>query len=437
MERLGRLVSCEGPDVEEPVKILVLTQYYPPEGAHIPATIAEGLAERGHSVRVVTGFPNYPAGRIYPGFTQRWRDRKRVGSLDVLRVPLWIDHSENPLKRVLNYSSFAVSAATTRRFAKGADVIYVYATQMTPALGPWLWRLRGGAPYVLHIQDLWPDSITGSSLVSARAARLIERLLTPWLRSVYRRASAVIGIAPTMVETLRSRGVDLGRAHLVYNWAAEDGSVEDLKDRFSLPGKGARILYGGNVGDLQDLETAIHAAHNARDAGVRLTIIGDGVALFRIRALAEELRVTNVDFLGRVPPADMASFYAASDYALVTLKDLPAFRGTIPSKLQASLAHGLPIISNVQGDVRRLVEGAGIGFTADAESAASLEDAFRRAADATAAQRSEMVERASAQYQGRFSKAAGLIEVEGILRRCATEQRSDRVHTKGAPGAGA
>lgn len=128
------------------MRVLILTQYYPPENTLISSTLAQGLVQRGHQVRVLTGYPNYPTGKVYPGFTQRWRGRERQGQVDVLRVPLWPDHSQNPARRSLNYASFALSATTAYSFARGADVIYVYGTQMTPAFAPWVWRLLGGLP---------------------------------------------------------------------------------------------------------------------------------------------------------------------------------------------------------------------------------------------------------------------------------------------------
>lgn len=406
------------------MKVLVLSQYYPPEGAYISQAIGQHLAEYGHQVRVLTGFPNYPNGVLYPGYRQRWRQFETDGLIEVLRVPLWADHSANALKRILNYASFGLTAATARSFAKGADVIYIYATQMTPALGPWLWRLFGGAPYALHIQDLWPDSITGSSLVSGRTTRLIDRLLTPWLSSVYRHAGAVIGIAPTMVETLIQRGVAPEKIRLVYNWAEEESARARVDPTTAKSSPFTNILYGGNVGDMQDLETAVRAAHAAVDAGVRLTLVGDGVALGRIRALVEDLGATNVEFHGRVPRASMNEFYEQADYALVTLKDLPAFRGTVPSKFQASLSHGLPVITTVQGDVRALVEELGVGYSADAESVSSLEQAFRAAAAASEDQRSAMAGRARLAYTNRFSQEAGISAIELILRQASQTRRS-------------
>lgn len=403
------------------MKVLVITQYFPPESALLPYSVAKGLADTGHQVRVITGFPNYPTGRVFDGYKQQWRQREVIDGMDVLRVPLWADHSLNSVKRMLNYATFGVSSASARRFARGADVIYVYATQMTPALGPWLWRMIGGAPYVLHVQDLWPDSITGSSLVEpGLKARLMSGILNLWLTSVYRRASGVIGIAPTMVETLIRRGVDSSKAHLCFNWApgpadrAAGGPMPEMTDR-----EGCSIVFAGNVGDMQDLETVVYAAHRARDTGLQVTIVGEGVALPRLQQVADGLGCGNVEFRKRVPREEVARVYAKTDFSLVTLKNLQNFRGTVPSKFQASLAYGVPVITTVQGDVRGLVEQLDVGFTADAESVESLEAAFRRAAASTAEERQSMAARARRAYAERFSQSAGVKAIEGILTRAA------------------
>lgn len=130
------------------MKITILSQYFLPEAINIPNELADLLSFRGHQVRVVTGYPNYPNGKIFPGYKQKWRQIEKHGNVKVMRVPLFIDHSQSGFKRMLNYLSFAFTSSTARRFVKGSDVIYVYATQMTPAFGPWLWRMTGGAPYV-------------------------------------------------------------------------------------------------------------------------------------------------------------------------------------------------------------------------------------------------------------------------------------------------
>jgi len=402
------------------MKILIVSQYFAPEATLIPTSLAKSLTGAGHEVRVLTGYPNYPTGRIFEGYKQRWRSYETFEGARVLRVPLWTDHSMSVLRRVLNYTSFALTAATARRFATSVDVIYVYATQMTPAFGPWLWRKLGGAPYVLHVQDLWPDSITGSSLIGGGwKGRIIDAVLGPWLTNVYKDAAAVIGIAPTMVRTLIQRGVQPDRAHLVYNWSQDTAEPRPIQGG-EKSGK-TRIIFAGNVGDMQDLRTVILAAHQASDAGVELTIVGDGVALPGARILAEELQSTNVRFVGRVPRSEMADHYASADYGLVTLKDLAAFRGTIPSKFQALASHGLPIITTVQGDVSALVEAESIGLTALPEDPHDLERAFRAAATHTEPERRDLSERVLLAYRKWFSEKSASEVVERILQ--AASQR--------------
>lgn len=398
------------------MRIAIVSQYYPPENDYLVSSLAKYLAGKGHQVRVLTGYPNYPLGRVFEGYKQRWRGYERDGRISICRVPLYTDHSQRPIRRILNYLSFGLSSASARRFVAGADVIYVYATQLTAALGPWLWRLIGGAPYVLHVQDLWPDSITGSSLLApGRGSRLMASILTPWIASVYRRAEMVVGIAPTMVATLVDRGVPKDKVRMVFNWAAEESSLDAPAVRRTRAQGDTRVLYAGNVGDMQDLETAVEAAHRAADAGVRLTILGDGVALPRVRSLAERLGSSNIEFQPPVPSHEVGNAYRGTDFALVSLKDLPAFRGTIPSKLQAALSYGVPVISTVQGDVRALVEELGLGFAVDTESPSALEAAFRAAARLGDRARKTMSTSASRAHSEHFSfDTAGQV-MESIL----------------------
>lgn len=412
------------------MKILVISQYYPPESATIAPAIARGLAGKGHEVRVLTGYPNYPKGIIFDGYKQKWRQFEADEDIQVLRVPLYANHSMNPLARTLNYVSFALSSATARKFAKDVDVIYVYATQMTPAFGPWLWRKFGGAPFVLHIQDLWPDSIIGSSMVrGAKKTKLIEALLSPWLGNVYKSAAGVIGIAPTMVKTLVKRGVPAPQSTLIYNWS-DDSAAELRVDEKARDRSNINILYAGNVGDMQDLETVVRAALRLKESSLKFTIVGDGVALERIQLFAEEMGALNIEFRGRVPRAEMSAIYNEADFALVTLKDLPVFRGTIPSKFQASIAHGVPVITTVQGDLKGIVERLKVGLVAEPENPDSLASAFRIAEEISSDEYNRLRERTRQVYLDHFSCASGVGAVETVLSRAV--EKDSRRHSRSA-----
>ncbi|WP_166787186.1 glycosyltransferase family 4 protein [Cryobacterium sp. TMT2-23] len=398
------------------MKIAIVSQYYAPEAIRIPDTLARGLAARGHEVRVITGFPNYPDGNLFPGYSHRWPQTEWLDGIQVRRVPMVISHSYNPIARFANYFTFAWSAAVARGFVRSADVVYVYATQMTPAIGPSVWRAIFGTPYVLHIQDLWPESVTDSSMVGAGAMkRILSGILNPWLRFLYRTASATIAIAPSMARMLSSRGVPDDRLHTVLNWDASEDSLAAARSAPVDNGQ-VSIVYAGNLGDHQALDTVIRAANAVKHLDhVVVTIVGSGVAEERLRALALELDAHNVNFKGRVAPEDMEAIHAQSDFQIVSLKDRPIFEGTIPSKFQASLSHGIPVITAVRGDVQDMVRSNGIGYACDPEDVDQLAQAFTEAGSTDAAQRSKMGRSAREYYRSTMSIDSGVGAIEKIL----------------------
>lgn len=407
-----------------PLRIAIVTQYYRPEHHTIAALLAERLTARGHAVRVLTGFPNYPEGRVFDGYKQRWRQREIINGVDVLRVPMYMDHSRKAAKRMANYLSFGASTTLAGSWVRSADVVYVYASQMTSVFGPELWRMTRRTPYVLHVQDLWPDSITGSGIVQAgRVNRAIDRVVHFWLRGVYRRASGVIAIAPSMAKTLRERGAGADKTHIVLNWTDESlvtpDAVEPIRFRDDARGT-VNAVYAGNLGDMQDLETVIRAAARLLDESrFRLRIIGSGVAENRLRALCKSLNARNVDFVGPVLQVDMPAVYAASEFQVVSLKGTEALSGTVPSKLQASLAFGVPVIVCADGDASAIVAAAGTGFTAPAGDVLALERAFREAVALPVEEQKRMAARARHVYESTMSEASGVAAIEEILKNAA------------------
>lgn len=408
------------------MRILIISQYYDPEPVYIPATVARGLAELGHSVTVVTGFPNYPAGKLYAGFSQRFRRKDEDGTVTVIRTPLWISHSENAMGRFMNYFSFAFSSLVACFTVQSPDVVYVYGAQMTANLGPSMRRLIFRTPYVVHIQDLWPESVTGSSMVrGSRNVRLINALLNPLLTFVYRQATAVVAIAPTMARMLVDRGVPPGNIRTVYNWANE-GVGEEAASTADRHGSHVRastevlVVYAGNLGDHQDLETVVRAAKAVESEGsLRFEIYGAGMARERLSALAADLEVRNLTFHGSVDASRMREVYERADYQLVTLKDSEIFRGTIPSKLQACLHHGSAVLTNVAGDVAEICSREAFGFTCEPESVESMADMFRRAANTSPEARQTMAKNGHNFYHANMSFSEGIKALEQILGEAA------------------
>lgn len=399
------------------MKIGIVSQWYPPEPPNIPAELAMELTARGHSVRVLTGFPNYPGGALYEGYRQRWSTVESHNGVTVRRVPLYTNHDSSGLRRAANYLSFAAtSTVAASRFLRGADVVYVYLTPATVFAAPALLRLLHGIPSVIHVQDVWPDSVTASPLAPrGLAGRITARALTAAVRQIYRTASAIAVIAPSMRELLVERGANPEKVRVVLNWANESlfrpvTAKTDIGRR-----ERCTFMYAGAMGPFQNVGDSVCAAAAVSDVA-DLVLIGSGIDEDAARTLAADLKADNIRFLGRRPAEEMAALYAAADFQLVTLRDLPMFRGTIPSKLQAALACGSPVLVSVPGDCAELVEREGVGLACPPEDWRALADRMRQAAKLPPAELAEMGRRALSTYRSLMSRRAGVDAIEEMLR---------------------
>lgn len=411
------------------MRIGMISQWYEPEpgaAAH-PTAVARALQRRGHQVKVLTGFPNYPHGKVYDGYRMRLRQHEHRDGVELLRIPLHASHDDSGLHRALTLSSFAASATAQVGWLRDVDVCLVYLTPATVGGAARVLRRLAGVPYVLNVQDLWPESVVASGFIgNARAESLVQWGIGGFLRGLYRHAHSTVAIAPTMAAMLRDRGVPADDVHVVYNWVDEDvfrpvtGPVEhtDLE-----PGR-VWIMYAGGIGTLQGLDTSVAALALLTDLpDVCLALVGDGVAVPALRAQAARLGVSDrIRFLGPRPMATMPRLMAQADAQLVSLADRPLFRATVPSKLQSSLAAGHPVVCAVAGDAAALVAESGAGETADPDDPAAIAAAFRAMADAGPDGRRAMAARARSFYVERLSEAVGSAQLEHHLAEAASSR---------------
>lgn len=401
------------------MKIVILTQYFPPDPVGwIPDEIATELSKRAHDVKVVTSFPHYTTGRIADGYKQKLHHVESHGPIQVKRVPIFPSHSRNPVGRMANYLSFVWSARLAKEFVRDADVIYVHGTPATVAAPARVWSNSLGIPFVYHVQDIWPESVTDSGFLPKPVLSMTKKTIDRWLTKVYSSAAAVNVIAPTARELLIQRGVPRDKCQVVFNWGPE-ASLADGRERTTQ--RGLTLIYAGNLGPLQDLETVIRAAHKLSNLeGFRLLIAGSGVHEEYLKKLVTELQANDIiQFLGSLDREQITALYAEADFQVVSLKNLDVFAGTIPSKFQAGLAHGLPLITTVKGDVTRLVDEHGLGFSALPEDIDSLAAAFRKAYETSQDERQRLSLRAQAFYQTHMSKMSAIDRIEASLLAAA------------------
>lgn len=397
------------------MKILLLTQWFQPEPMFKGLPFAQALAARGHTVEVLTGFPNYPGGKVYPGYHIRPWQRENLGGVRVNRVALCPSHDRSGVRRMLNYLSFAFSCLLFGPWlVSKPDVIYVYNLV---TLGPAAFLLRGlsGAKVLLDVQDLWPESVFNSGMLKNR---ILLRLLTIICAWVYRQADWLTVLSPGFKPALVQRGVVADRIEVIYNWCHETTQKPALYDEALTQELGFadrfNVLFAGTMGVTQGLDTVLEAAFlcSAQAPNVQFVLMGDGIDRARLEALVMERGLSNVKFLPRQAPEEMGRFYALADALLVHLKDDPLFRITIPSKTGAYLYMGKPIIMAMQGDAADLVRQAGAGLFCPPQDPAALAETVVKLAAMPAAER-ERLGRAGAQfYTENLSMRAGVARFE-------------------------
>lgn len=410
-----------------PLRVGIISQWFFPEPVPIPKSMSQALVDRGHSVRVLTGFPSYPFGQIYAGYEDNEVTEETISGARVMRVPTFLSHDLNALHRLRSFLSFGAQSLRRSAFLRHSDVNYVYATPMTASTAAlvcrWLWK----TPFVLHIQDLWPESITDSGMMPGGWRKSLINVLIGWaLWPAYFSAAQIIVISPGMKRALIARGVDEKKVTVVYNWDgnerlidAEISSPSPQRDPHTL-----HCVYAGNIGQMQDVETIVRAAATVEnELDLRVSLYGSGVAEPSVAALIKNLGVKNVQLLGRVAPDKMQAIYEESDFQFVTLKDFPLFRMTIPSKFQASLANGVPVITTVKGDLADLCVDNELGFVAEPEDVAGLADAIRKAAGMGRDEHTAMSKRAQDFYRANMSTD---VAVNRISTRLAETVRAKR-----------
>jgi glycosyltransferase involved in cell wall biosynthesis len=411
------------------VKLLLLSQWFHPEpGALRALPLARVLQAQGDQVRVLTGFPNYPGGQLYPGYRMRPHTRECIDGVETHRVALYPSHSASAAGRMANYLSFALTSSLWGvPLARWADVIYLVHPPPA-ALGPvafgGLWRR---CPLVLNIPDLWPDSVAWSGMADQGWKGGMIHALDWWCRVVYRRSAAITVLSPGFRRLLVERGVPEEKVHVIYNWTEEDLYRPLPRDprlavELGMAGDHVHFMYAGNLGALQGLETLLYAAQRLQHLpGLRLVLIGTGQREAALRQLAEELQLRNVLFLARRPATEMPAIQALADVLVVHLRDLPMFNATIPSKTQVALASGKPLVMAVRGDSADLVAAAGAGVTCEPENPAALACAMERLYHLSAAEREDMGRRGRQYYLDHMSLELGAAATRRVLMAASTQ----------------
>ncbi len=402
------------------MRVGLLTQWYDPEPgpAALPGVLARGLRSRGHEVQVLTGFPNYPTGRLADNYKLRWRQDERRDDVDIRRVALYPSHDASAVRRAANYASFGASATAFGMSAlRGVEALWVNYSPITVGWPMWLARFLLGIPTVVHILDLWPDTVlAGGFAQPGRAYRVSEKVLNVWCENMYAAANSVAYISPGVAAILKERGVAEEKLHYVPMWADEEifrPSTRDLRREFGIQDDQIVLLYAGALGEAQGLSTLIEACSKVTDPRFVCLIAGSGVAESRLRTKADGS--DNVRFLGRVPQTKMTELMATGDINYIGLRTHGLSLVTMPSKTQATLASGCAVLLAAEGDVAEVIRQSKAGFVVHPDNVAGITDAIEHACRIGRDELRRIGQRGLNYYQRAFSIEQGVSSIEHLL----------------------
>jgi len=414
------------------VKVLIISQYFWPENFRINDLVQE-LVQRGHSVAVLTGIPNYPAGRVFDAYRQNPKAFEYYGGARVWRVPM-LARGHGAVRLFLNYLSFVIGACLFGPWqlrGQQTDVIFVFEpSPVTVGLPAILLGQIKRAPVVFWALDLWPETLAAIGVVrSPRVLGWVGHLV----KFIYERCTLVLGQSRGFLESIARYCSDVRKIRYFPSWAEEVFNQPDLVPAPEVPVlEGTfNVLFAGNIGEAQDLPAVLDAAESLKhNPAIRWLIVGDGrKSDWLLEEVARRGLQDNVLLLGRFPVERMPSFYAHAGALLVSLKKDPVFSMTIPGKVQSYLMAGVPLVGMLDGEGAKVITEANAGLVCAAGDASGLAAVVLQMAAMRADQRHQLGANGRAFAQKEFGRSLLMDRLDVLLHEAVDLCKQAKVTT--------
>lgn len=353
------------------LKILFLTDNFPPESNAPANRTYEHCCEwlkQGAEVTVITCNPNFPKGKLYPGYSNKIYQEESMDGIRVIRVWTYITPNRGTIKRILDYLSFALMSFFASIFIK-TDIIIATSPQLFTAVGGYLASVLKRRPWIMEVRDLWPESIQA---VDAINNHLILKYLEKLVRFLYKSANCIVVVTDTFKSRISAEGINPDKIVVVKNGVNSQRYHElsidlQLKYRLGLQDKFV-VGYIGTHGLAHNLDFILHCAKHFKEQNTHFLFIGDGAHKERLKAKVEEECIHNVSMLDPVPRDMVPDYINLCDVALVPLKKSDTFKTVIPSKIFENAAMRKPILLGVEGEAQEIIENYRAGLCFEPEN---------------------------------------------------------------------
>ena len=397
--------------------ILVISQYFWPENFRINDLVS-GLLDRGHSVTVLTGYPNYPAGKIFEEFKNNPAYFQKFGNANIVRVPMF-PRGNGSLRLVLNYLSFALSASfwgAWRLRKSSFDTIFVFEpSPITVGLPAILIRYLKKAPVIFWVLDLWPETLKAIGVVKSNT---ILNTIGKLVSLIYRHCDLILAQSKSFIPQIRQYCEPDQYVEYFPSWSDASFDLAKTVPAIEIPlaDDCFSVLFAGNIGDAQDFPAILEAIEHTRNENIRWLIVGDGrIASWVANEIKHRGIANKVLMLGQYPVERMSSFFKHADALLVSLKNTEIFAMTIPGKLQSYLAAGIPILAMLNGEGAEIVKEGDAGLVCAAGDSKSLAKNVIELSRMSLEKRKLMGANGKIFYEGNFHREKLINRLENFL----------------------
>lgn len=366
------------------VRFLLLTQFFPPEVGAAQVRlfeVAQALQRAGYPVGVVTAMPNYPRGRVFPGYERAVLAREEIAGIPVIRTWIYPAHGRNLLRRLINFGSFSLTSFFGCLLAQRPDYLLVESPPLFLGVTAYLYGRIFRVPYIINVSDLWSESASALGMLANRHILNVSNQLECF---VYNRAHRVNVVTEGLAERLTTHK-SVPRTKIL--WLPN--GVNLVKFRPQMPAHDlARALhlcdapvfsFVGTHGQTQGMQIILEAAQRV-GTSARFLLVGDGSEKPGLVSRARALGLDNVTFLDSQPADDVPRLMALSRAALITLRAGEMFRSIRPAKMFPAMGCGTPIIYSGDGEGAAIVRHADCGLTVPPGDAEALAQAVRELA---------------------------------------------------------
>lgn len=405
--------------------ILLISQYFYPETFRVNDMGCEWV-KRGYKVTVLTGIPNYPMGKYFPGYDKKHRTRETWNGVNIIRIPLIARGNSsnkvlNAVGMAANYISFIRSGKKWVKSKEAADlhadlVFTVEVSPMTQAMiGVWYGR-RYSVPTYLYVQDLWPENVETITGIHNKA---IIGPIDKMVDKIYRETGNIFTTSPSFVKAIVNRKVpvDKNKVHYWPQYAEEfykPMNPQSINGIDSIDGC-YKIAFTGNIGTAQGLDILPKAAARLRDEKVKFVIVGDGRYQPKFERQIRERNVENkFVMIPRVPAERVPEILSACDAGFISFNKTPLWENTIPAKLQSYMACGKAIIASASGETKRVIDEAGCGICTEIGNAEALSDGIQELMELNSR---ELGKKSREYFEAHFDKKKLMDEMESFINR--------------------